>query len=462
MGQGDDPVAELLIGGIRAVWSLGRFFVRRPGLTLAVVVAPATLDALGPIGTGAGIGGGVVALIAWRLASPSSFGRMVRDPIHRRPRLHRYRRRWRRWVLGHGLVVRYPDRVALPKLRRVRCARYVDRLTVQLAAGQTPEDFENQADGLAHAAASRSCRVVVDRPGRIVLEMARLDPLATVVAALPIREGCDLWSVPVGVREDGSAWLIRLAGSHVLVVGVTGAGKGSVMWSLLRGIAPAVRGGVAQVWAVDPKGGMELSSGQAMFARFAADEFETMADLLDDAVALMRERAARLAGHTRRHEPSSADPLVVLLIDELANLTAYLQDRKLRDRIAQSVAVLLTQGRAVGVTVVAALQDPRKEVIAFRNLFPTKVALRLDEPSQVDMVLGDGARRRGARCDQIPESLPGVGYVRVDGVREPVRVRAAFVSDADIAEVVTVASTGVAPTPPGGGMDATDCQGTAA
>ena len=52
---------------------------------------------------------------------------------------------------------------------------------------------------------------------------------------------------------------------------------------------------------------------------------------------------------------------------------------------------------------------------------------------QVDMVLGDGARDQGARCDQIPESLPGVGYCRVDGIREPVRVREAWVGDHEIA-----------------------------
>jgi DNA segregation ATPase FtsK/SpoIIIE-like protein len=75
---------------------------------------------------------------------------------------------------------------------------------------------------------------------------------------------------------------------------------------------------------------------------------------------------------------------------------------------------------------------PRKEVLGFRNLFPTKVALQLDEPTQVDMVLGDGARDQGALCDKIPDGLRGVGYVRVDGVREPTRVRAAYVSDDDI------------------------------
>jgi S-DNA-T family DNA segregation ATPase FtsK/SpoIIIE len=32
--------------------------------------------------------------------------------------------------------------------------------------------------------------------------------------------------------------------------------------------------------------------------------------------------------------------------------------------------------------------------------------------------------------------LPGVGYVRTDGVREPTRVRAGYVTDPDIAKMV--------------------------
>jgi DNA segregation ATPase FtsK/SpoIIIE, S-DNA-T family len=45
--------------------------------------------------------------------------------------------------------------------------------------------------------------------------------------------------------------------------------------------------------------------------------------------------------------------------------------------------------------VVAALQDPRKEVMSIRNLFPDRIAMRLDEAEQVDIVVGDGARDRG-------------------------------------------------------------------
>ena len=48
------------------------------------------------------------------------------------------------------------------------------------------------------------------------------------------------------------------------------------------------------------------------------------------------------------------------------------------------------------------------------------------------MVLGDGARDAGAACHKIPETLPGVAYVKLDGLREPVRVRASYLTDADI------------------------------
>ncbi|MER6626079.1 hypothetical protein [Streptomyces sp. NPDC000931] len=70
------------------------------------------------------------------------------------------------------------------------------------------------------------------------------------------------------------------------------------------------------------------------------------------------------------------------------------------------------------------------------NPFPDKIALRLDEASQVDMVLGEGARERGAEAHLIDPTLPGVAYVRQETSPFPVRVRAAFVSDEDISAMV--------------------------
>jgi S-DNA-T family DNA segregation ATPase FtsK/SpoIIIE len=97
--------------------------------------------------------------------------------------------------------------------------------------------------------------------------------------------------------------------------------------------------------------------------------------------------------------------------------------------------LLLSQGAGVGVLVVAALQDPRKEVLPFRDLFPTRIALGLTEESQVDMVLGDGARDRGALADQMPRWAKGVGYVILDGTPDPMRVRFSYLSDDDIRDM---------------------------
>ncbi|GLX05452.1 hypothetical protein Misp03_23790 [Microbispora sp. NBRC 16548] len=185
---------------------------------------------------------------------------------------------------------------------------------------------------------------------------------------------------------------------------------------------------------------MELSFGRALFGtRYAADPKEC-ADLLDEAVSVMQERADRFAGLQRSHTPTVDDPFVLVLVDEVAFLTAYQSDKGLRQRITAALATLTTQGRAVGVGVMAALQDPRKEVMNIRNLFPDKIALRLDESEQVDMVLGDGARDRGALADRIspvPELGAGIGYVRLETSSDPVRIRAAHVSDADIRQMVT-------------------------
>ncbi len=51
------------------------------------------------------------------------------------------------------------------------------------------------------------------------------------------------------------------------------------------------------------------------------------------------------------------------------------------------------------------------------------------------MALGDGAYDAGAYCDAIPRSLPGIAYVLIEGHAEPVRVRAAYVTDDEIQQM---------------------------
>jgi DNA segregation ATPase FtsK/SpoIIIE, S-DNA-T family len=146
----------------------------------------------------------------------------------------------------------------------------------------------------------------------------------------------------------------------------------------------------------------------------------------------MHERANRLRGRTRLHAPTPTEPLFVIVIDEIAALTAYVTDRKARTEIEQLLGLLLSEGRAVGISVVAAIQDPSKDTLPVRQLFTVRIGLRLTEATQTAMVLGPGARDAGAECDLIPDATPGVGYVMIDGTAEPQRVRAFHVTDGDI------------------------------
>jgi len=426
---------------VRVIWRLLWFIVRHPLLDAGCALLVFTYLRLGWVGLVALAAFIAVDVALVYLLWPEWFARHVVQAARDQWRQWFYRRRWQAAMTLAGLAPTYRGRVLVPLLVSVQAARAVDLVTVRLVTGQAPDAFADRTANLAHAFGAQLCRIRDAGPGAVTLEFVRSDTLADLLPALPVDPAVNLGALSVGRCEDGSPWLLRLLGSHVLIAGATGSGKGSVIWSAVRAMLPAILGGWAQVWALDPKR-MELSFGRDLFTRYA-DQAADMVRLLEDAVTEMHERAGRFAGATRTFTPSIAFPFLVVLVDELAFLTAYQPDRDLRKRAEAAIATLTSQGRSVGVCVVGALQDPRKDVISLRNLFPTRIALRLDESDQVDMVLGDGARDRGALADQIsplPETGAGVGYVRLEGSPHVVRVRAAYVTDDDIRVMAGVAA----------------------
>lgn len=422
---------------VRWLWRLIRFLARHPVLDVifaSLFLAWRGFGWPGPVILAALIASGA---ITWRLAWPSSWYRHVAVPMRGRWRRWHYLRNWTAVMTISRLAVYYRGRLMLPLLGPVTSTGYTDRLHVGLVSGQSPVDFAQRADNLAHGFGALACRIRTASPGSVVVELVRRDALAGIIRALPVPEHVDLSAVRVGRREDGSPWLIRLHASHVLLAGSTGAGKASVLWAIIRGILPALENGTARILGADPKL-MELAYGRALFDRYGRYESDParIVGMLEDAVAEMQVRATTLAGRHRTHRPTTANPFTIVLVDEVAFLTAYQPDKKLRERAIAAIATLTTQGRAVGYSVVGALQDPRKDVLTIRNLFPDRIAMRLDEPEQVDMVLGDGARDRGATADLIstdPATGAGIAYVRHEADPDPVRVRAAWVTDDDIA-----------------------------
>jgi DNA segregation ATPase FtsK/SpoIIIE, S-DNA-T family len=430
-------LGEVIVAVLRVVWWLLRWASRFPIVALLVAVTGYAYWEFGRVGPALFCGVILAVLVGWRLVDAEGFSESVTWRVWSSWRAWRtYGRHWESAMTMAGLGDRYLGEHYVPVLLTARCRPAVDVLTVQLLQGQHPDDFARAAETLAHSFGMLSCRSRVAAPGLVRLEFTRVDRLAEVVPALPVPDEPDLMALPIGIREDGSVMTMPLRGVPTLMAGVAGSGKSSLLWSVIRAVGPLIRDRVVQLRVCDPKGGMELTAGEPLYYRFAYQGAASMARLLEEAVEDMRERAGRLRGKTRLHTPSAAEPLIVVILDELAALTAYVTDRDLKRRIEAALALLLQEGRAVGVVVIGALQDPRKDIVKQRDLFPVRIALRLVERDASDMVLGPHAREHGAKCDRIDPSTPGVGFMWCDGEAEPTRFRAAYVTDDDIAEMV--------------------------
>lgn len=254
------------------------------------------------------------------------------------------------------------------------------------------------------------------------------DPLRRLVLPPSVPDP-GMGELTVGVTEDWDRFTLSTLYNHILIAGATGAGKGSALWSLVLGLAPWVREGSVRLWGVDPKGGMELGVGGRLFEVLVTTEADA-ATVLEAAVASLHRRAERLRRQgVRRLTPTVHEPHIVIVIDELGALTAWVQDPKVARRINHALSVLLSQGRAVGVSVIGATQDARKEVLGMRDLFPTRVALRTTEAEQADLILGRGALDRGAWTHRIRRDQPGVAYVLTEERARPLRVRFCYPDD---------------------------------
>jgi S-DNA-T family DNA segregation ATPase FtsK/SpoIIIE len=435
-------------------WFAALFWCIKPVgclLSLAIAFPALSIPALVSLGMTMcyGFGAGMLTTVAfaagygtWAALAAYSFETWIAQPVRQRFLMWwRYTRNWESVCALNGLTTRdrERDRTLTPRLRLICIGKHTDTVDLRVVTGQSVNDWRKRVHELAATWRADRLTIRATAPGELRITITRYDVLAHPIP-LPRRAtstNVNLAAVAVGVTDTHRWWRVPLLGHHLLVAGATGAGKGSVLWSLIAGLAPSVRTGHVRLCVIDPKGGMELGAGAPLFTAFSHDAADNTLELLRKLVAVMHARANRLRGHTRLHTPTPSEPLVVVIIDEMAALTAYVTDRKTRTEIEHLLGLLLSQGRAVGISLIAAIQDPSKDTLPVRQLFTVPIGLRLTEASQTAMVLGQGARDAGAECDLIPDTSPGVGYMMIDGTAEPQRVRAFNVTDPDIADLAT-------------------------
>lgn len=447
-------LCDLLVAAIIALGKGTWWTLKHPAASFAASVFTAGVFILSEQFLKLALGALIVSPAIWATAHHESFRQVgvaaVRDGWRR---LTIYQTGWREALINCGLMKRYETEARVPKIVGVRGSEFFDSVTVKMLPGQTRKQFNEAAPALASSFGADLCRIhKVERKPRqrgtkIRIDFQRKDALREPVPPfpIPIEEPVNLEAIPVGRTEYGGTWFLGLIGTHILIGGATGAGKASVLWSIIRGMAPSIRDGLVELWGIDPKNGVELIHGKPMFTRYAGEgtDIPVMAAMLRELVGVMEERSERLAGNFKRnHEPTLQDPLIVCFIDEMGDLTTY-EDKKVKEQIIGDMAKLLRRARAVGITLVMILQDPRKEAIPFRSLIPHGIGLRLKDLYEVDAILGPGAYQAGADCPGIPgkpeygQSVDGrgVAYVTQLGETTPLRVRASFVEDQDIAEM---------------------------
>lgn len=252
------------------------------------------------------------------------------------------------------------------------------------------------------------------------------DPLA-VVLSYP---GSDVTTVRNAVRlglfENGRDARILIPGTHLLVAGVTGSGKSSVLNAMLAELAWCDD---AEIWGVDLKGGMELGPWRDRLSRLEVSIVGAEA-LLEDLIHAIESRmhTSRQRGKKKWYA-TARDPQIVVVMDEVARLS------KRGLELLEEVSMI---GRALGVTLICATQQPSCRVLGstvLRSQMTTRIGLRVGEVNEIGMIFDKGMAGQGWRLDRLTQ--PG-SFLLYDSEnhRRPVPARCWLIEEDEVREIV--------------------------
>lgn len=258
--------------------------------------------------------------------------------------------------------------------------------------------------------------------------------LRELLASKPFRQAESPLTIAVGKDVAGKTVVDTLERMpHMLIAGATGSGKSIFINTLLLGLLYNNSPSLLRLILVDPKR-VELSvyNNIPHLLTPVIVESEKTINALRWAVREMERRYRVLSEVGSRNlmsfnsnNPQEAMPMIVIVIDELADLMA----KHARD-VEGAIVRLSQMARAVGIHLVLATQRPSVNVITglIKANIPTRVAFNV--ASQVDSrTILDAA---GA------EKLLGSGdmlYLRGDRAK-PLRVQGGFISEDEVHRVV--------------------------
>ena len=316
----------------------------------------------------------------------------------------------------------------------------VTRYEIEPAQGVKVSRIVNLTDDIALNLAAQHIRIEAPIPGKSAIG---IEVPNTKTEAVHLRDVLDCsdfkdarGGIPVGLGKDiaGKPVITDLAKMpHLLVAGTTGSGKSVCVNTLISSILFSRKPEEVKLLLIDPKM-VELSvyNGIPHLMAPVVTDMKKAAAVLRWAVREMEARYKAFAASGKRDiksyneaHPKSAMPLIVLIIDELADLMMTAPDD-----IEESISRLAQMARAAGIHMVLATQRPSVNVITG--------SIKANVPSRISFAVGSQIDSRTILDMAGAEKLLGKGDMLFSpiGANKPIRVQGAFISDDEVEHLV--------------------------
>lgn len=250
----------------------------------------------------------------------------------------------------------------------------------------------------------------------------------------------------VGIDEFGQAVYLEVPNHNLLVAGEPGGGKSGLVNNIAANAALANK---SRLVLLDAKL-VELGPWRHVADEFVGPDLDHAIDVLDRLLQLAINRYEWLLSQRRRRIERDDDQTVITtIIDEIAMFSTVLGTKAQQDEFATKLRGLVSLGRACAMPVVGATQRPSWDIIpaSLRDLFGYRAAFRCTTLNSSDIILGQEWARAGYNANDIAPTNPGEAFLIAEG-GIPKRIKAAYLTDADIYAIADYAAWLRRPTRP--------------